>query len=326
MTNRGFFLGLAAAVQHVYGMKMDWFDFSDLYVEDGKKTYATRRGYALGWMNEAITIVIIRWIYEFLVDRKLEKLVDFIVFNDDVEFGFKFLLTDTEMEVFKLDLVEFFKNKDVPCSIKKIFFSHQSIFLEDYYDPVEESEYSFEKLSVATRLYAKARYVSLPYLKKSYVNVASQIWHNDTLIKDIITHSPLEFKESRYNEVDRPFAAGGWFTPRANGLDSSMIDNPSSILLSIYLNEVKPNIEAPPPDGYLDFNKSLHKQYEKMVDAQKDYFQNAVDPEEVNANFGFDIGATLAHYVSQLPEDSIFKSYLGYAATEAVEPVAEGIG
>jgi hypothetical protein len=237
---RAYIMALAGAVAKVYNIDMDWFDFDDLYVQDGKETYKTQRGFALGWMNEAITIVIIKWIKTYQLAHKLEKVFDFMVFNDDVELAF---LNDTsvaEINIIKRSLCDFFEKIDVPLSVRKIYASKTSIFLEEYSN--HDSTYSFEKRTVAVRLYAKAAMCSYPFMRKSYINVAYKLWSCEDILKELIRRTP---KESDYlNEAVIPFSCGGFFDDRMNTLDYGLVNHPRLVSVAIELSRVSVELET----------------------------------------------------------------------------------
>jgi hypothetical protein len=325
MTNRTFFMGLSDAVQDVYGISMSWFDFENLYVIDGKDVYLTPRGYALGWMNEAITIVIIRWIREFLVKNNLQKSTDFVVFNDDVEIGFNFLPSVDEMELFKMSLIKFFSEKDVPCSIRKIFFSYESIFLEDYYAPL--SDFNFEKRSVATRMYAKAANCSLPFMRKDYTNAAMKIWYCNQIVREIISLTPQEFPIPLSDERELPYESGGWITRYSNSLNRSMEDDLRSAMISRHLNDMSTiKMETQPYGGALSKNALIQKELQIIRKARIPSADVAVSKDEVDENFRFDLATDISLYKLKVPENSRFQGLLRDDPTQLGRPGPEGVG
>lgn len=225
---RGYFILLMEAVQNQYGIDMSWFDFEDVFIlVDEKEVVRTQRGYCLGWMNEGITLVIITLLRQIL--SKLHPKIDFLVFNDDVEISIPKELQDRgSLDVLKTLLIQFFEEHDFLCSIKKIFFSRESIFLEDYYAP--DSKFDFRKRSIATRIYAKAAVSSYPFMRKSYLAVASELWNEPSIIDMIISKMPLEFPPS-YDELNKPFLLGGFFHSIENGFDVTFYDAPNLAML-----------------------------------------------------------------------------------------------
>jgi hypothetical protein len=229
---RNYFVQFGKAVEQVYGISMDWFDFDDLYIQDGDTTYRTKRGYALGWMNEVVTLVIIAFIKNFR--HMCEIPFDFLVFNDDVEIGFNH--SDIEMiNVFKMSIIRYFESKEVFISIKKTFISNVSIFLENYYQ--SEEIYNFNKYSIACRLYAKARLTSYPGYGKQLLHDAIGMWENEDIIREVVFHTKNEYK--KVSDLDVPFALGGYHVPWKHTLDDSLNETPSFVffLKHLYLQK-----------------------------------------------------------------------------------------
>jgi len=233
---RSWFMALASCIQDKYNIDMSWFDFDDLTIKDGKRSYNTKRGFALGWMNEGVTLVIIHWLTVFFqsCSENWKEKFDFVVFNDDVEIALRFEPSVEDMDVLKNLMLDYFKSIDVPCSIKKIFFSKQSIFLEDYFDPIEE--FDFKKNSIAIRLYAKAAMNTLPVAVKGYMAAASQIYKEPYIIKEILSKTATEFDEDEY---DWHHAAGGYFISYRDGLNT-ITEDLTAMSLSMALSEVRP--------------------------------------------------------------------------------------
>lgn len=324
MTNRTFFLGLADAVQELYDIDMSWFDFEHLFVIDDEEVYQTKRGYALGWMNEAITIVIIRWIREFADHNGLTKLMDFVVFNDDVEMGFFDLLTIEEMELIKASLIEFFKSKDVPCSIRKIFFSYESIFLEDYFYP--KSKFDFSKKTIATRLYAKAASCSVPFLRKAYTNAAMANWYCSDIVEEIIKNTSSEFPIDPDDERDLPYESGGWISRIENGLNYSLVDDMKATLISSFMNKLDVTIETAAYDGPINYSKNPQHEERLVNRSRRGNFPTQINKSDIQEFFDFDLGTSLSHLRDMLPPNSKFRSLtFGLPYREAVEDPS-GVG
>lgn len=293
---RVFFLALGDIIQQEYHMDMSWFDFDDLTVIDGSNVYQTERGYALGWMNEGITLVIIHWFLTFFkkYDSQWKKHFDFVVFNDDVEIAIKQELSWEEMDTLKDLILNHFREMDIPCSIKKIFFSEQSIFLEDYFNP-PGNNFNFEKRSIAARLYAKASMNTYHVARKAYVAHASQIWKDRDIVNSIVSTTSSEFFD---DELDFPFEAGGWFFGYEHGL-STYTNSDFSIMCAYALGKVKPTvtstsfrddfswekaalshdrISAHPRKRFLDLNLPKDEYYESFTTGLSDeYFQTVGD-------------------------------------------------
>lgn len=304
--DRRYFICLAKAVQSVYGIDMSWFDFDELVIFDEDRAYKPSRGYALGWMNEGITLVIIRWIAEFLQLKKLDKLVDFLVFNDDVEIALLWEASRHEMFILKSSLLEFFKEKDIPCSIKKIFFSHASIFLEDYFDPYDE--YDFEKRSVATRIYSKAMITSLPFMRKSYLSIASQLWKEQDIIDLIISKTKKEFKGFSFEEI-LPFESGGFFYSFKDGLNQALIERPIYTLYSYFMStHVKVDLKVPEFKSFSWY--SSKKAEERLVNEAQSHYWSQVPQEDIDECFTFDLAASIETRLMELPESSRLKFFI----------------
>lgn len=236
---REWFLSLAKAVQETYHIDMSWFDFDSLTVINGKRAIETKRGFALGWMNEGVTLVIIYWFLLFF--RRIpswEKYYDFIVFNDDVEIAIRKEIPISEMDVLKESLLAHFESLGVPCSIKKIFFSTQSIFLEEYHSP--SGPYDFEKNSMAVRLYAKAAINSLPVARKAFLAEATQIYVDADIVKEIVSRTVVEFDP---DEKSWAVDAGGFKHFVESGLNS-ITKHPAQLSLASELSAIVPTVQT----------------------------------------------------------------------------------
>jgi len=303
--DRSYFYSLARAVEDVYGIDMSWFDIDDLFIidEDGI-TKKTRRGYALGWMNEAITIVIIRWVWEFLNANNLSKKVDFLVFNDDVEIGFLEELHPSESTYIKELMLQFFKDKGIPCSIKKIYFSYHSVFLEDYHDT--SNQFNFDKKVVAVRLYAKAAISSFPFLRKSYVAAASEHWHSEEIIQWIVNRTSKEWK--KLDEDDLSLASGGWFRNIQNYLNFELVDHPTySLFAPIIAEHVNiGKFETIPFNTSFKSAKAAQSQALIIENAQRDYFDH-IPKTDFEENFQSTTGAEIDLFRQLLPSFSFLK-------------------
>jgi hypothetical protein len=277
---REWFLALAKAVQDRYNVDMSWFDFDDLTISDGGKSYETKRGFALGWMNEAVTMIIIHWFLAFFhsCSSEWKRRFDFVVFNDDVEIA---LLTDTnveEMDVLKDLMLDYFRSIDVPCSIKKIFFSRESIFLEDYFNP--DGIFDFAKNSVAVRLYAKAACNSMPVARKSYVAAASQIYYDKDVVKEILSHTHMEFDK---DEDDLQYSAGGFFHSYRDGLNT-LSDSLTQMSLSKVLAECRPRDISLKFSTNFSWNESAKAQ-NRIVERAQTRHDFVLPREEYQASF-----------------------------------------
>lgn len=259
------FLALAMVIEKYFAINMDWFDFEHLYVTDGKATISTARGYALGWMNEGITIVIIHWLLMFFRQiPEWKNKFDFVVFNDDVEIAIKHEMNDYDMTVLKISLLEHFKLLDVPCSTKKIFFSRQSIFLEEYWDPDIDDE--LPKNSIAARMYAKAIMNSIPFVRKTFVNIASQIWIEPVIINLIKSRTKKEFDNVPrwYDESFADFDSGGWFTSYEDNFRPILRDNPNYAFLAQQLAKAVIEIDTKKIDTKFKWRDTQNKSLNMM--------------------------------------------------------------
>jgi hypothetical protein len=275
---------LISVMQHigdVYDIDVSWFDFNDLYIESEGHTYATKRGYALGWMNEGVTLVIIYIMRSFL--KKYQINFDFLVFNDDVEIGFPQDLPESEQQLIRTLLINYFQEADIACSVKKIFFSKVSIFLEEYYSP-GPCKFSLEKRSLATRIYAKAACCSYPFLRKSYVNIASQLWFSDEITRQIISNTRAEFPASPIPESRLPFELGGFFTYRKDGFNTLLVDFPNLLYMLPYFKIDVP-IETTQLKTGFDSDKSFSRKQKKIRNALEEFDSSQLPFDEIEKSW-----------------------------------------
>jgi hypothetical protein len=301
--HRSWFMALANLIQETYHIDMSWFDFDELVVNDGGKSYQTKRGFALGWMNEGVTMVIIHWLTSFFrsCSSDWRSKFDFVVFNDDVEIA---LLNDAnveEMDVLKDLLLDYFRSIDVPCSIKKIFFSRESIFLEDYYNPIEK--FNFSKHSIAMRLYAKAAMNSLPVARKGYIAAASQIFVDKDILRELISDTKMEFDP---DERDWHFSAGGFYYSYEDGL-STLSKSLLELSLASEFAECRPAEISRKFKQDFSWSKAAKAQ-DQMQFRARERHEYELPREEYRSSFVTGLAPEYASVAAALlPEDSLFQ-------------------
>lgn len=320
MLPRAYLLALGKSIESVYGIDMSWYlGIKDIYVQSEGETFRTARGYTLGWMNEAVTLIIIILIRKFLSILSLK--LDFLVFNDDVEIALPESWIDypESCYVFKTLICRFFEERDIFVSIKKTYCSRESIFLEEYHAP--ESRFDFQKRSIATRIYAKAAVSTYPFLRKSYVNIASQIWFCSDIISEIVDYTKPEFPLLISDETGLPFEAGGFFSCFESGFNTLMTEYPGAVWLASLLSEYSQEpIETSKPK----FDFSIKKHDRNLdIDVSKHRFTvpaglSAV-LEELKETFHQDSDEELLARVEALPDDAPFRRLASLPFLEMVK-------
>lgn len=167
-------------------------------------TLETTRGSALGWLDSTTALGVIAILYNL---RKREKWndMDFIVFNDDVEIGFREEHPPEELALRKDKILEELEDHDFILSHRKIYYSKMMIFLENYYIRGQIPP-NMRKLQLVTKLYAKS--LSTPFLWKAkalYAEAALKVYN--TQVRDICV---LSIRERDPEEYSLPVELGGW--------------------------------------------------------------------------------------------------------------------
>lgn len=196
-----------------------WFlkDIEDIYVEIDGDTFKTRRGFCLGWMNEALTVAIITLLR--LMRKTYNLSFDFIVYNDDLVIGDQDKDVEVYSELFRFCAKEFFNSFQIFVSEKKIFSSRSVQFLEEY----RKSELyglDMRKRSIATAIYSKSLSSRYIWAAKMYAAVAFEEWDCEALLEKCMARG----YEVDPSERERPYKAGGWYTPYKLGLDDSLLN------------------------------------------------------------------------------------------------------
>ena len=225
---------LLAEVLDEYGFET-WFikDIESIYVDVEGDVFSTKRGFCLGWMNEALTLAIIVLLRAMRKSYGLS--FDFIVYNDDLVIGDQDQDSETYLELFRFACKEFFNSFQIFLSEKKCFSSRAVQFLEEYRYQEDYYNLDMEKRQVATALFAKSLCSHYIWKAKMYASVAFEIYPNESMLWECIARGR---ETTKVPEKDLPYIAGGWYTPIVNGLDNSL-ENERDLKWIIALGEVR---------------------------------------------------------------------------------------
>lgn len=177
---------------------------SRFFLEVGGDVIETTRGSALGWMDPITAIGVIAILHNL---RKREKWndMDFIVFNDDVEIGFK---GNHPLEVLALRkdlIIRELESFDFILSHRKIFYSKMMIFLENYSEGVAIPT-GMNKNQLICKLYAKS--LSTPFKwKAKALHAEAHLKVQNSVITEICMNSIVSRDEA---EESSPVELGGW--------------------------------------------------------------------------------------------------------------------
>jgi len=319
---RRYLISVMEEIGNIYELDVSWFDFEKLYIESEGHTYAVPRGYALGWMNEGVTLVIIYLIRSFLKKYQLE--FEFLVFNDDVEIGFRKIPPETEMQLIRNLLIDFFQRADIAVSLKKVYFSEVFIFLEEYSDQ-SQSGYNFEKRSVATRIYAKAAISTYPFMRKSYINIASQLWFSKDIVTELISKTHLEFPDSSIPESRLPFEIGGFFTFKRDGFNTLLVQFPNHVHL-VEKFRTKVPLETLPMKKEFNPVKSYIAKQDKIEYALPVYDQEKLPLKDLEESWQDIDDEKIASLVDSLPEGSTLREEYSELRFSVATEIREGVG
>lgn len=173
------------------------------YLEVDGDVLQTNRGTALGWLDSTTAIAIMSILHNL---RKKEGWadMDFIVFNDDVEIGFK-IDDETELMYRKERILEELEAYGFILSHRKIFYSRMMIFLENYSLRGQVPQ-AMRKLQLVTKLYAKS--LSTPFKWKAKVlHAEAALKVKNIQIREICINS---IQERKPEEMYLPVELGGW--------------------------------------------------------------------------------------------------------------------
>jgi len=185
-------------------LELSELQIKDFYLEVDGEVLNTTRGSALGWLD-AVTMIGVIAILSNL--RKKEKWddMDFLVFNDDVEIGFKKDHSLEELDARRYRIIEELESFDFILSHRKIFHSKMMIFLENYYEGARIPS-NMKKIQLACKMYAKS--LSTPFkwkAKAHYADIALRVYN--TQLRDICV---LSIAERHPIEYSLPVELGGW--------------------------------------------------------------------------------------------------------------------
>lgn len=172
----------------------------DVYLRVDNMVYKTLRGGgSLGWCDPIFAIGVIA------ILARIKKQygwvdMDFIVFNDDVEVSF-FIRSEDEAILRKEIILTELQSLGFEISHRKVYLSEMSVFLEEYYSPVE---CDMEKRQLAVKPYADS--MSTPYEWEAKY-LYSEGWQRvrSVYIKELVMRDFIDELDP-----DRPVEIGGW--------------------------------------------------------------------------------------------------------------------
>jgi len=192
---------------------------NEFFYEIEGEVYRTSSGTTLGWLdpiNCLAVCAILHWL-----SREEELGFDFITFNDDVEIG-KFIKQDfnNSLELLRLAVVTEIGSFGIPISLDKTFGSRCSVFLERY---AYYSQYGIDmyKEQLTVKAYAQSLCTIFPWQAKLFHSAAEMWTKNEYATDRCISTCPVEFRSV---EVTTSLWSGGWFIPRKDKLDYSLVE------------------------------------------------------------------------------------------------------
>jgi hypothetical protein len=206
-------------IGRVSGIDTEHLQIKNFFVEIDGEVYSTSSGSMLGWMDPINCIAvcaILHWL-----SREEELGFDFISFNDDVEIS-KFSKKDPTgtLELLRLAIITEIDSFGIPISLDKTFGSKCSVFLERYayYNQYDIDMYK-EQLTV--KAYAQSLVTKFPWQAKMF-HAAAEMWTKSDYATDrCIETCPVEF---RTTEATTSLWSGGWFIPRKDKQDYSLVE------------------------------------------------------------------------------------------------------
>jgi len=205
--------------------KSSGLDLTHLYIDsftieiDGE-AYATERGTALGWLDAINSLCVCVILHNLATEQGLN--FDFVTFNDDVEISKRSAHAHGEvMELLRTAVIAELDSYDIPISMNKTYASRASVFLERYAYYTEEYKLDMYKEQLTVDAYAKSLVTEFPWQAKLFF-AAAWSWTKSNYARDrCIDTCPIEFRK---DEIHLPLWAGGWYIPRKNGQDLSLIE------------------------------------------------------------------------------------------------------
>jgi hypothetical protein len=203
----------------VSGLDVNHLLIKEFFYEIDGETYKTSSGTTLGWMDPINCLAVCAILHWLSCEEELG--FDFITFNDDVEIG-KFIKQDfaNGLELLRLAVITEIASFGIPISLDKTFGSRCSVFLERY---AYYSQYGIDmyKEQLTVKAYAQSLCTIYPWQAKMF-HAAAEMWTKNEYATDrCIETCPVEF---RSEEATTSLWSGGWFIPRKDKLDYSLVE------------------------------------------------------------------------------------------------------
>jgi hypothetical protein len=177
------------------------FKIKDVYLQTEDGTYKTKRGGgALGWCDPIFAVGVIAILCYIRKRYKID--MDFIVFNDDVEIGFKQPGSYENLMVYKDIILTELSSFGFLISFRKVYLSRMFVFLEEY---SFARRCNMEKNQLAVLPYAKS--LSTKKHWKAKFNY-SEGWQRVQSID--IKELCMNTFQGDHTDYDRPYETGGW--------------------------------------------------------------------------------------------------------------------
>lgn len=202
------------------GLDVSHLLINEFFYEIEGEVYKSTSGTTLGWLDPINCLAVCAMLHWLSCEEELG--FDFISFNDDVEIS-KFMSNsnvENGLELLRVAVISEIASFGVPISLDKTFGSRASVFLERYayYDQYGIDMYK-EQLTV--KAYAQSLCTLYPWQAKMF-HAAAEMWtKNDYATDRCIETCPVEF---RTEEATTSLWSGGWFIPRKDKLDYSLVE------------------------------------------------------------------------------------------------------
>lgn len=263
-------------------------DFRDLFVTIDGATYRTERGRTLGWANQMCSVILSCLLQTKAFDLRGQwfNLIG-LVYTDDLVLGSKGRFANKIPTVQGVEVLAVFndyltrfgfivgKRKCYPS--KSLTFlgttyskeSHET-FYNEWGLPLALQPHPKTNSSTADyRLLAKAWHARTHFEAKTITNLFWIKRHEEDYDKELIYQIATiwgpEFEDHSIDEIDLPYAAGGWITPYDENLDASLDKETWRRYTAAFLDVRMPHIHRTTDSGQKFDQTKYRSQREKDI-------------------------------------------------------------
>lgn len=200
----------------IAGLNLPELQIENFVLDKDEEPILTTRGSALGWMDPVTALGVASILHRLFKEHEWDDM-DMIIFNDDVEIGFKEEYPEEAMLLRRELILAELESYGFILSYKKIYFSKVMIFLENYFIPGRGTPPEMMKNQLACKMYAKS--LSTPYLWKAKIlHAQAHLKVRNEQISSICYNS---IRERDREEFHKPVELGGWTYMLSNTLVGS---------------------------------------------------------------------------------------------------------